>query len=706
MAELACVLTPIDPAELARALRDAFAGAGLEVTEELVVIAVAQSAGETFRWRLMRGWNLGNRKATDDYVAAGGTFQYYLEAKPGHPPVTEILSRPAKEAAETVSGPRREGEGPDMVVLEERADGTFLCGFWAPHPQARFRAFASLEAGVADWTELLLGRYRSALEVAVAGDVAAYCRELRARGYFTDDVDHYRRGVDELAREFAPRVAAALRPQDAPPEPRPLPPGLGSNAPHAAILAAQWCCALEGIDPGPLDGDWGPRTKGAIEAFAHRDLKPAISGGAPAALAALPISTVDPATLPDRGALVSDPDRCRLLELGGSPWLELDDGWRVAKAHAWDDEHGCWARWNHSTMEAWARARGGQTATAAQILEAHARSHFVAPITSDELGLGKITQHDLNVHMRSARWCVLHDQLVVRALVASGWDGSSAIPNTHKGWEAHGGQTGWIFGWFTAPAPSIARIQNESARHRTDLAMTDYGTSGWIALAPGATWCEPAAPHDWRDDLAGLALEQLDPGLRLCAWLGWELGQGLVELPGPARDDPRILELSAQCRRGGVYLGVDEQRRALWRGGAPLALRHDEDPWCAATASGGLCATALPGEAPPHGLRVSGREIVEDAGGSLRKGFVPPMNTGMARPVDGSYTPMPGDLAIYRRAGEDPRLGGKSHVVTVLGLVGHDRFKGIGGNEQNALRYAVRPLQDPDLVVFVRRSRL
>jgi hypothetical protein len=185
---------------------------------------------------------------------------------------------------------------------------------------------------------------------------------------------------------------------------------------------------------------------------------------------------------------------------------------------------------------------------------------------------------------------------------------------------------------------------------------------------------------------------ELSLGLRALAWLGVEAVAGVREVPGP-RHDPRILSYSRHCRRGGTFLGVEWVRldgspaapddnamtAPRWSGGSPLPLARDEDPWCAALASAALLGAILPGETPPHGLRVSVRELVEDARG-----------TGALRLAGSGYDPRPGDLAIMGRAGADPLRGGTGHVHRMVQLDGA-RYLAIGGNEGDAVAVAWHP---------------
>lgn len=185
---------------------------------------------------------------------------------------------------------------------------------------------------------------------------------------------------------------------------------------------------------------------------------------------------------------------------------------------------------------------------------------------------------------------------------------------------------------------------------------------------------DPAPAPGWADALPdGARL-----GLRCLAWLGYQAGLGVRELPGD-RHDPRILAYSRECRRGGTFLGVGATGAPIWHGGSPLPLGRDEDAWCSALASATLLGAMRVGDAPPHGLRVSVRELVEDARG-----------TGAWRGLD--YVPRPGDLGIDARAGGDPTRGGTGHVWRVA-QVEDGLALGIGGNEGNAIGVSWRALR-------------
>lgn len=70
--------------------------------------------------------------------------------------------------------------------------------FQPTHPATRFRAFETLAEAMEEHLVLLARkRYRTAWPAVLAGDVGAFARELRARGYFTAS---------------APAYASAMRP--------------------------------------------------------------------------------------------------------------------------------------------------------------------------------------------------------------------------------------------------------------------------------------------------------------------------------------------------------------------------------------------------------------------------------------------------------------------------------------------------------------
>jgi hypothetical protein len=190
--------------EVAQALREALDQLGYEPTRGLVEVLVAQSALETGHWEMMYCYNIGNIKASEGWIRNGGLYTYYDRTTPhAGAPVGENLSAPVKSYWLARVRERADGQGPDMVVKSQRADGRYCCLFWPKHPLARFRAFKTLEEGVLVFVKVLAGRYRPALLRAQVGDVEGYIDQLIECGpYFTADRDGYLRGVKALVKRY------------------------------------------------------------------------------------------------------------------------------------------------------------------------------------------------------------------------------------------------------------------------------------------------------------------------------------------------------------------------------------------------------------------------------------------------------------------------------------------------------------------------
>jgi hypothetical protein len=82
---------------------------------------------------------------------------------------------------------------------------------------------------------------------------------------------------------------------------------------------------------------------------------------------------------------------------------------------------------------------------------------------------------------------------------------------------------------------------------------------------------------------------------------------------------------------------------------------------------------------------------------------------GLARNRD--YRPRPGDLAVFARAGGDPRRGGPGHVSRVeTGVDAEGAYATIGGNEGGpahhggAVLRTARNVSDPSLVGWIVRT--
>ncbi len=235
----------------------------------------------------------------------------------------------------------------------------------------------------------------------------------------------------------------------------------------------------------------------------------------------------------------------------------------------------------------------------------------------------------------------------------------------------------------------------ETMKQQHGRALTEHGpqvlrdhlvpflVGGRTDSAPPSGPVEPWVDVGW--------WQSLTIGQRLVEMAGFEFGHNVKEIPG-ARHNPRILEYSRHCRRGGEFRGLTDDGQPWWIGGLPLPLPRDEDAWCAAFRSYLLLRVLLVGDTPPHGLRVSVRELCADSHGR-----------GLLRLHSDGYRPMPGDAVIYGRNGQSPlpvELGGQAgqgHITTATTRF-DDRqvVRCIGGNERDAIRWQDRTLVGPE----------
>ena len=142
-------------------------------------------------------------------------------------------------------------------------------------------------------------------------------------------------------------------------------------------------------------------------------------------------------------------------------------------------------------------------------------------------------------------------------------------------------------------------------------------------------------------------------------------------------------------------LGVQEPSRRVQeylsgceRGGRLLSLTSGS--WCAAFV--GWCEREAGVVALPW--RASVAELCGDA-----------FRRGLWSPRDGGSRPLPGDLAIFRRAGQDPTLGGAGHVGRVERIEG-GVLVSIDGNHNDAVARVERRLDDPALVGWILLPRV
>lgn len=144
---------------------------------------------------------------------------------------------------------------------------------------------------------------------------------------------------------------------------------------------------------------------------------------------------------------------------------------------------------------------------------------------------------------------------------------------------------------------------------------------------------------------------------------------GVTESPPGSNEGPRVSEYLAGCERRGV---------------GRLHLHAAE--WCAAFV--GWCANQASLAIP---WRASVAEVVTDA---WSEGF---------RPVP---TARAGDLAVWRRLGEDPRKGGHGHIGIVEFPPDNEGFfRTIEGNHNNHVAAVDHSIHEPDFVGFLPSER-
>lgn len=158
---------------------------GQPPTRAAVDLAAAHIGLETGNGKSCWNYNLGNVKATPSWK---GDYCYFA--------CNEILKDAQAAGYVARARPRTDGKpGPDAAITKNRGDGTSIVWFYPDNAGCRFRAFRSLNEGVADHLGFLQRRFKSAWPALLAGDVAGFVRALRQAGYFTADEAPYLKGV-------------------------------------------------------------------------------------------------------------------------------------------------------------------------------------------------------------------------------------------------------------------------------------------------------------------------------------------------------------------------------------------------------------------------------------------------------------------------------------------------------------------------------
>ena len=219
--------------------------------------------------------------------------------------------------------------------------------------------------------------------------------------------------------------------------------------------------------------------------------------------------------------------------------------------------------------------------------------------------------------------------------------------------------------WALRPPDIDEDDQREGEFDLLEVSLSTTGAAwSWLAALPGRMG-ELVAPPS----LGVRALEVVRQQL------------GVRETPG-AKHTKQILDYLYGCVGHPL-------RGAAAGGGKRLGLATDETSWCMALQGWADREAAADGE------------VVPPWHAACWEGIASAREAGTWRDISSGYLPKPGDLAFYRRIGGDPRIPwNQGHVVRVASTVTADHFEGIGGNEGNSVRWALRSMKDPDLVGF------
>ena len=284
--------------------------------------------------------------------------------------------------------------------------------------------------------------------------------------------------------------------------------------------------------------------------------------------------------------------------------------------------------------------------------------------------------------MRSAEWSRRHDERVSALL--EGVHGP--VIGIGKHWIA-GAPPGraWLMGWWV-----------------DDVAA--YGSTrkgpGWVQPrpAPGSRGAHDDLHHDYATTTILMRpmlrpewpTEAIDAALALARSMF--LGDAKADGPGDAIVRVALSQVGireATGRNDGPQIARYFEGCTRTVGGRELATGWATGwDWCAAFASWVLHVAG----AKWIGRRIAVRELCEDARAAGRLETSP------------SYRPKPGDLWIGARGGGDPLLGGTGHVRVFVAAASASEYRGIGGNEANAVTDAVHRYADPTWRAWIRST--
>ena len=184
--ELPARATPVAALDVFLALRlQLGVQLGREVPRQGALILLAQMALETGRFKSCMNFNLGGIKASKKWA---GDFQHFT--------TLEVL--PMALAAKYLEDVPVDS----TVEIIKTVEGMSTVRFAGRHPVNKFVAFETMNSAMEHHVGFLLGRYRSAVECAMAGKEEAFVSELYRLKYFTGDRASYTKSVASLTREY------------------------------------------------------------------------------------------------------------------------------------------------------------------------------------------------------------------------------------------------------------------------------------------------------------------------------------------------------------------------------------------------------------------------------------------------------------------------------------------------------------------------
>ncbi len=166
-------------------------GAGVPL-EQSIAVLYAQYMIET-GGRSCFNWNIGNAKHFKgdgfDYHQLQGVWEGY-DARTAQDFIMAGIARPDPSADHA----KAVGAGRVSII------------FTPPHPQTWFRAFKTLDDGMAEHLQLLARRFSKAWPSVLAGDFVDFAHALKAQRYFTAAPEAYAAG---MRRPFDALVASS-----------------------------------------------------------------------------------------------------------------------------------------------------------------------------------------------------------------------------------------------------------------------------------------------------------------------------------------------------------------------------------------------------------------------------------------------------------------------------------------------------------------